>query len=179
MGLDTSHDCWHGAYSAFMRFRTEVAKAAGIPLRLMQGFYSPPDDNLVERSKLRASMLVPSGGGMMATRETLMAALADSAKRGDAGRWHLWASNFMDCLPLSWDYFADDPLVSLLNHSDCDGEIPADECGPLADRMEELMPEFEKCEAGWGHCASVADKARQFIAGLRRAAAANEPVAFH
>jgi hypothetical protein len=29
MGLDTSHNCWHGAYSAFTRFRTAVAEQAG------------------------------------------------------------------------------------------------------------------------------------------------------
>jgi hypothetical protein len=29
MGLDTTHDCWHGAYSAFMRWRSEIARAAG------------------------------------------------------------------------------------------------------------------------------------------------------
>ena len=29
MGLDTSHDCWHGPYSAFTRWRNEVARAAG------------------------------------------------------------------------------------------------------------------------------------------------------
>lgn len=29
MGLDTSHDCWHGAYSAFGRWRQAVAEAAG------------------------------------------------------------------------------------------------------------------------------------------------------
>jgi hypothetical protein len=29
MGLDCSHDAFHGAYSAFMRFRTAVAEAAG------------------------------------------------------------------------------------------------------------------------------------------------------
>lgn len=29
MGLDTSHDCWHGPYSAFTRWRNAVAKAAG------------------------------------------------------------------------------------------------------------------------------------------------------
>jgi hypothetical protein len=29
MGLDTSHDAWHGAYSAFTRFRTALARAAG------------------------------------------------------------------------------------------------------------------------------------------------------
>lgn len=29
MGLDTSHDCWHGAYSAFMRFRLDILKTLG------------------------------------------------------------------------------------------------------------------------------------------------------
>lgn len=29
MGLDVSHDCWHGAYSAFSRWRNAVAEAAG------------------------------------------------------------------------------------------------------------------------------------------------------
>lgn len=29
MSLDTSHECWHGAYSAFTRWRHEVARAAG------------------------------------------------------------------------------------------------------------------------------------------------------
>jgi hypothetical protein len=31
MGLDTSHDCWSGSYSAFGRWRCEIAKAAGRP----------------------------------------------------------------------------------------------------------------------------------------------------
>ena len=29
MGLDTSHDCWHGAYSAFSRWRNKLADVAG------------------------------------------------------------------------------------------------------------------------------------------------------
>ena len=29
MGLDTSHDCWHGAYSAFFRWRHKIAEVAG------------------------------------------------------------------------------------------------------------------------------------------------------
>ena len=29
MGLDTSHDCWHGAYGAFYRWRSELGRAAG------------------------------------------------------------------------------------------------------------------------------------------------------
>lgn len=32
MGLDTSHDCWHGAYSAFGRWRAHLAIAAGSKL---------------------------------------------------------------------------------------------------------------------------------------------------
>jgi len=31
MGLDTSHDAWHGAYSAFMRWRTEIARCIDVP----------------------------------------------------------------------------------------------------------------------------------------------------
>src|SRR4029077_1152560 len=31
MGLDTSHNCWQGAYSYFNEWRRAVAKAAGIP----------------------------------------------------------------------------------------------------------------------------------------------------
>jgi len=29
MGLDTTHDCWNGPYSAFSRFRNYLAQAAG------------------------------------------------------------------------------------------------------------------------------------------------------
>jgi hypothetical protein len=32
MGLDTSHGAWHGAYSAFSRWRNAVEAAAGYPL---------------------------------------------------------------------------------------------------------------------------------------------------
>lgn len=39
MGLDISHDAWHGAYSAFHRWRKRLAEVAGIPdLELMEGF---------------------------------------------------------------------------------------------------------------------------------------------
>jgi hypothetical protein len=41
MGLDTSHDCWHGSYHAFGVFRRALAKAAGLPdLDSMEGFGS-------------------------------------------------------------------------------------------------------------------------------------------
>lgn len=31
MGLDTTHNCWHGPYTSFHDWRCAVAKAAGIP----------------------------------------------------------------------------------------------------------------------------------------------------
>lgn len=44
MGLDTSHDAWHGAYSAFMRWREKIAAVAGLPpLCLMEGFFERGD----------------------------------------------------------------------------------------------------------------------------------------
>src|SRR6185369_10798090 len=32
MGLDTTHDCWHGSYSAFTRWRNTIAEVAGYSL---------------------------------------------------------------------------------------------------------------------------------------------------
>lgn len=33
MGLDTTHDCWHGSYGAFNRFRDALAEAAGYTIK--------------------------------------------------------------------------------------------------------------------------------------------------
>jgi hypothetical protein len=38
MGLDISHDCWHGGYSLFLRWRCEIARVAGIDLMNMDGY---------------------------------------------------------------------------------------------------------------------------------------------
>lgn len=37
MGLDVSHDCWSGAYSAFNRWRNALADAAGIGTKFHDG----------------------------------------------------------------------------------------------------------------------------------------------
>ena len=42
MGLDTTHDCWHGSYSAFAIWRKKLAEAANIPLDLMEGHFEDP-----------------------------------------------------------------------------------------------------------------------------------------
>lgn len=38
MGLDTSHNAWHGPYSSFGDFRKNLAKHLGINLLEMEGF---------------------------------------------------------------------------------------------------------------------------------------------
>ena len=58
MGLDTTHDCFHGAYSRFMRWRAALAEAVSIVLPYMEGFSGDapgmlwkdvmPDDPLTE-----------------------------------------------------------------------------------------------------------------------------------
>jgi hypothetical protein len=37
MGLDTSHDCWHGSYVLFRVWRTDIARALNIDLDKMEG----------------------------------------------------------------------------------------------------------------------------------------------
>jgi hypothetical protein len=39
MGLNITYGAFDAPYSEFMKFRIEIAKRVGIPLRLMEGFY--------------------------------------------------------------------------------------------------------------------------------------------
>lgn len=39
MGLDTTHDCWHGAYSSFNEFRYELGRRIGINLDDYKGYH--------------------------------------------------------------------------------------------------------------------------------------------
>ena len=185
MGLDTSHNCWHGAYSAFMRWRQEIAKAAGIPLMLMEGFYDITErysgvKQAMDRTAPRAyAFKAGNSGGFVADRDSLTAALADAAERGDAGRLHDFLAPLMPCFPLKWEILKDDPLNILLHHSDCDGEIAWEDCGPIADRLEELLVVL--CEVGevGGHIGHMGTKTKTFIEGLRLAASRKENVDFH
>jgi hypothetical protein len=129
MGLDTTHDCWHGAYSAFHRWRAKICEVAGYG---KLGDYEGFRDDV----------------------------------SGDHG---------------SKPWPKGDPLVVLLSHSDCDGEIGTKDCAPLADALEQLLPALDRAEGGGGHVdrGGYAGWTRQFIKGLRRAAAAGEDVEFH
>lgn len=91
---------------------------------------------------------------------------------------------------IGWDLFGEwpsipvrpdgtpDPLIILLAHSDCEGDLQVEFLVPLADRLEELIPLLGE-EDGGGHIGSFAKKTAQFVAGLRDAAARGEKVEFH
>lgn len=120
MGLDVSHDAWHGAYSAFNRFRTKICQVAGLGnLEDWEGF-----------------------GGTK-----------------------------------KWPSVEKEPLVALLYHSDCDGEIPPEECVGIARRLRELAPNIPD-EDGGGYIRNWRGSVLQFAEGCEAAAAANEPLEF-
>lgn len=151
MGLDTTHNCWSGAYGAFMKWRTELAKAAGLPpLELMEGFYTP-----------------------------LSASYGSTLEHGAGGGDPYWRISLLDeALPISWECLKPSPLHELLNHSDCDGEIPWESCSAMADALESLIPKLPSGDAG-GHIRNWRDKTATFVAGLRLAAELKENVEFH
>lgn len=155
MGLDCSHDAWHGAYSAFMRWRTEIAKAAGLPpLELMEGFYSPLP-------------VVPSDSTRPPTfylgfhQEDLV---LSCFRRLD------------DALPIRWGCLKPSALHELLYHSDCDGKINPSRCGPIADALEKLLPKLNGDYGG--HVGDIRAKTETFIKGLRAAAKAKQSLRF-
>ena len=156
MGLDTTHNCWHGAYSAFMRWRQEIARAAGLPpLELMEGFFAPQRTDENFGGNIPTFYLWPRADDLTAS----------SIKRLE------------ERLPIKWDCLKPSPLHELLYHSDCDGEIPAESCGPIADALETLLPNLTG-DFG-GHIGDIRSKTQQFIDGLREAADKGEAVGFH
>jgi hypothetical protein len=157
MGLDCSHNAWHGAYSAFMRWRRKLAEVAGLPpLDLMEGFYAPLN-----------SQHLPTLYHGPTTR--------DRAYGGEDSRPYL--ADLDDRLPIKWDCLKPSALHELLYHSDCDGEIPTERCGPIADALEALIPLLPDGDDG-AHIGWWRKKTAQFVAGLRAAAAAGEPLEF-
>lgn len=137
MGLDISHDAWHGAYGAFTRWRHQIAETAG---------YWVASVNYDDGSKMDCVML-------------------------DWG--HLPPGHLMG----EWPETPADPLVVLFTHQDCEGVIHPTQAGPLADRLEELLPLLPEGD-GPGHVRNWRDTTQKFIDGCRAAVAAGEPLDF-
>ena len=154
MGLDCSHGAWHGGYSSFMRWRQAVAHAAGMPpLEMMEGFH------------------VPLGSGIEHGVPTLYV-----SSPTEQDKWRM--SRLDEFLPIRWEALVPDPLHVLLSHSDCDGEIAHELCGPIADRLEAILPNMPEGDGG-GHIRDWRETTQQFIDGLRLAAERKEPLDFH
>ena len=152
MGLNISHDTWDGAYSAFMRFRTELAKYAGLPpLELMEGYYSD-DDYLFKK-------------------------IENSFTPGEIG-----LASFIkmkEQFPIKWECLKKRPLLTLLLHSDCEGYINWSECKPLADDLKKVLEAIPADLDCGGHIGNLREKTQTFIDGCMAAYEAKEKLEFH
>ena len=164
MGLDTTHGCWHGAYTAFRRWRNGIAQAAGMPpLGLMEGYYGWGG---IEEGEVREAQDAIGWDTKHEWARELFRAIAPPPGFPEAA------------LPIQWECLRPSPLHILLRHSDCDGSILTADCGPIADALEELLPRLPDDEGG-GHIGNWREKTETFIAGLRLAASLGEDVGFH
>jgi hypothetical protein len=73
-------------------------------------------------------------------------------------------------LPIMWESLRDDPIITLLNHSDCDGEIALADLPALRDRLCELKPLMPD---DW------LDRVDQFVQGCDEAIEQGESLEFH
>ena len=118
MGLDTTHNAFHGAYSSFMRFRRTLV------IEACAGTFS---DNPMEY------------------------------------RWTFEASRVPLALRTG--------LLTLMNHSDCEGELSPEECTEVATFLE-WADAYLKVDC-------TKQQAAQFALGCRDAASKGETLEFH
>jgi hypothetical protein len=92
MGLDTTHDCWHGPYSSFGDWRKALAEAAGLPpLDDMEGFGGDilwtilkdrPLYLLINHSDCEGTLKASDCAAIADDLETLLPKLSDSGHYG-------------------------------------------------------------------------------------------------
>lgn len=153
MGLDTSHDCWHGSYGRFHEWRKSIAHAAGLPpLELMDGFFSPQ------------GYFPTFYVGPVEADSLVMKAIKSIEER----------------LPIKWECLKEDALHILLRHSDCDGEIDWQDCEQIADRLNRVRQTLIYAGSDSEPQLIIQDQSRtiQFIMGLRLAYSRQENVIF-
>lgn len=152
MGLDTTHDCWSGGYTGFGLFRGLVGRAAGMPYRkpnLMAGEFG---------------LDVLSINWDTITEQQL------SGQWGD------------DPTVMPADIYGPpitDPVLYLLVHYDCEGELRLDYLPALRARLEEIEPEYDRLVSADERWRRYASSLRRFIDGIGDAIEAGEHVQFH
>ena len=146
MGLSTTHDCWHGPYSAFTHWRNMLAVTAGYQL-----MHPTPEE------------------------------IADGAIPSHRYAMIEWTGISQENFAGEWTRTPPDPLIVLLAHSDCDGVIHPEQGGPLAGRLEGLLPLVP--DYPYPLNAPIPDywrdQTRAFIDGLREAWRLGEDVGFN
>ena len=155
MGLEISCGTWHGAYSAFMRWREKIAEVAGLPpLGFMEGFYSEGEFN-PNNPLMRIELYCGNN-------ESILNIIKELKK----------------FLPIRWNLLKTDVLYKLLYHSDCDGKISWQIAGKLAKRLKELLPLLPEEDVG-GHIGNWQDKTKTFIDGCELAYQNKENLRFY
>lgn len=162
MGLDTSHDCWHGPYSQFMRWRTWLAAQIGYPIGLSEGFR----DSILDEGDLpKIDALMPLGLGEPFV--TARACLRDLALGGGY---------------IKYDVIAH-PLKPLLTHSDCDGRLRWWECRDIAIGLLHVLRSMKNdAKPGApdrGCYDGMYNATKRFAIGCLKAYRAKEDVIFH
>lgn len=152
MGLDCSHDAFHGAYSAFNRLRQFVCAATG-----PDGSF-PPHWQYTEGGQLKEG---PDGRALY--REGL-----------DADMFYIGDEYDRSTHPGLWEFLTHSDCDGEIAPDMC--VKVADDLEALLPKMEALRWESHGHIAARGGFLEVV---RKFIAGCRAAAAANEPLDFH
>jgi len=131
MGLDTSHGAWRGAYSAFNRWRDQLARTAGYELVRLDGdyrdtilidwghivpknYYGDWDDTpsdpliiLIAHSDTEG-VIHPEHAGLLAERlEQILPQLPDGEGGGHIGDWREKTQAFIDGLRRAADAVED------------------------------------------------------------------------
>ena len=115
MGLDITHECWSGSYSAFNRWRTGIAKAAGLPpLQWMDGYVDdqtlPIQWDCLKPSPLHILLHHSDCEGEIAWQDcekiadalkAIMSNLPSKEDPGHIGNWRDKTQTFIDGLRLA------------------------------------------------------------------------------
>lgn len=152
MGLDCSHDAFHGAYSAFNRLRQFVCAATGDDGSFPPHWQCNADGSLKE-----------DANGRVPRREGL-----------DDGMFYVGDEYGRDTHPGLWEFLTHSDCDGQISPEMC--VKVADDLERLMPRMEALGWQSHGHIAARGGFIEVV---RKFIAGCRAAAAANEPLDFH
>ncbi|PWC96977.1 hypothetical protein [Azospirillum sp. TSO5] len=150
MGLDCSHDAFHGAYSAFNRFRQTVARAMGgsFPPHYAYGMDNRP---------------IPQGE---------FGLVVDPLR--EDGMWYWGRGYEADTHPGLYEFFTHSDCDGEIAPDMC--LKVADELEALLSDIERVSPSEENGHIA--RAGGYVEVTKRFIAGCRAAAAAGEPLTF-